>query len=329
MSVRDIRVRSEGGIIVETPNGAELRFDPRTPGGSHTVLSHAHADHLPRESGSVICSPLTARLAEHRRPNCCLRRAEHPTIELLPAGHIAGSRAALVRGDRWSLLYTGDICTRSRDYLEGFEAQSADVLIIETTYGRSEYAFPPIEETVRAAHEWLAAEPTRPAILFGYTLGKAQRILRLITGDLDRRVMTTASIEEVNRLIAAELDVEFDTELYDHDKGLRDDDILVLPSQMIRTAWVERLIETTNARTAGFSGWALDRGYRFQRGVDRGFVLSDHCGFAELASVVRHVDPDILYTCHGFMDAFARAMTREGFETRSLRANQRTFSDFV
>ena len=106
-------------------------------------------------------------------------------------------------------------------------------------------------------------------------------------------------------------------------------DVLVLPMQTTRLAWIEALVDRYDAVTVGFSGWAVDDAFVYRRGLDEGFVLSDHADFNELVEIVQAVDPERVYTTHGATEAFASHLTRaEGYETRALKAGQTTLEDF-
>jgi Cft2 family RNA processing exonuclease len=60
-----------------------------------------------------------------------------PTLEFYDAGHALGSAGLLVRGQRESLFYTGDVCFHDQTILKRarFQGVTADVLIMETTRG--------------------------------------------------------------------------------------------------------------------------------------------------------------------------------------------------
>lgn len=324
----ELSVTLTDGLTVAGPETGPFRLDPQQPGGALTVVSHAHADHLPNAAGAVVCSPVTAAVAAVRRPDAPLDRMDSDRVRLLPAGHVAGSRAALIEVDGVSVLYTGDVCVRSRDYLDGFDPPAADVLIMEATYGKPEYVFPPVADVCATAREWLAEHPDRPALLFGYAFGKAQRVLRLVARDQFERVFTTAAVRSVNEVLADRLDVSFDTAPFTDEVELAAGDALVLPSQLAGASWVDRLADRHDAVTAGFSGWAIDESYRYRRGLDRGFPLSDHADYEELLAIARAVDPELVYLNHGFTSAFAQALTRVGFDARALQAYQSTFDDF-
>jgi putative mRNA 3-end processing factor len=291
-----------------------------------TVVSHAHGDHWPETETAAVCSPLTAALVTARR-EVSLGRTTDDRVELLPAGHVPGSRAALVtdpNGTRY--LYTGDVCTRPRFYLEGFDPPDADVLVVESTYGEPGYTFPDHETVAANVVEWLA-DTDGPVLLFGYALGRAQE-LELLAERAGRTTYTTDAVRRVNEVIEGSLDVEFAVEPYTSEVDLGPDDALVLPMTTARIDWVDRLASEAGAVKAGFSGWAVDESFRFRGNYDVTFPLSDHCDFAELLGLVDAVDPDRVYTQHGSSAAFARTLTREDYEATALQENQTALGDF-
>ena len=319
------------GVTLDLASGDRVVFDGTAPADVR-VLSHAHADHqVGRTAGPVVCSPLTAALVETRQNRALAVADAPPNVDLLNAGHVAGSRAALVTdhdtGRRY--LYTGDVCPRDRFYLEGFDPPDADVLIVETTYGTPDYRLPPTDEVVGEIHDWLDDTRDRVAVMYGYSLGRAQKLQRIAAGADRGRVFVTDTVADVNAVVEPHLDVTFDGERLDDDSDLHPGDVLVAPAGAARGSVVGRLLDRDDVVTAGFSGWAIDRSFRFRRGYDAGFPLSDHADFDELVGIVRAVDPDRVYAHHGFAEAFARHLTIEhGYETRALKRNQATLADF-
>jgi putative mRNA 3-end processing factor len=337
-----VTVHYRDGIEVTLSDGARVvcdADDPPTTGGrtnrgpaGHAaedvvVVSHAHGDHFPEGEASAVCSALTADLATARR-DVPLHRTTDDRVELLPAGHVAGSRAALVTDpDGTRYLYTGDVCTRSRFYLDGFEPPDADVLVVESTYGEPEYVFPDHETVAGEIRTWLA-ETADPVILFGYALGRAQK-LQLLAEEAGRdRLFTTDAVFRVNEAVESHLGVSFASDPYTSDVELRAGDALVLPMTTARIDWIASLADESGAVKAGFSGWAVDDAFRFRGDYDVTFPLSDHCDFEELVELVDAVDPERVYTQHGSADAFADHLTRRGYEATALRQNQTALDDF-
>ena len=324
-------VQIRDGIEILLDAGERVVADASAPDGDINILSHAHGDHLySSPPAELVCSETTAALAASRRPDSDRPTViEHPRVELLESGHIAGSRAALIEDESATVLYTGDVSTRDRFYLTGFNPVPADVLIVEATYGKPTYDLPPQDDVEAAFVDWLDETMDAPVIAFGYTLGRAQELLLLGDRSARTRVLTTDAIDRINRVIESEMDVEFDTEAYDTEIDLEAGDFLVLPSQTNRLTWVESLVDDAEAITVGVSGWAVESSFKFRAGYDETFALSDHCGFTELLDLVEAVDPEIVYTNHGFTTELAQEITsRLGYRTQALQRNQTTLGDF-
>jgi putative mRNA 3-end processing factor len=322
-----VTVRYRDGIEIELSDGTRVVCDADEPDGDVTVVSHAHGDHLPRQETKAVCSPLTAELGTVRGDEP-LTRTTHDRVQLLPAGHVAGSRAALVTDpDGTRYCYTGDVCTRSRFYLEGFDPPEADVLIVEATYGEPEYVFPAHHDIAGEIVDWLS-DTDAPVLLFGYALGRAQK-LQLFAQQAGRdRLFATDGVHRINTAIESHCDVTFASESFDQDVELRAGDALVLPLTSARFDWIDRLCADTGAVKAGFSGWAVDDSFRFRGDYDVTFPLSDHCDFSELCALVDAVAPDRVYTQHGAVDSLAEALTRSGVDATALRKDQTSLEDF-
>ena len=323
------------GVEIEFASGERIVCDGVPKGSSKqevtTAVSHAHGDHLVDTAGEIVASELTVALASIRQSECKPEKITHPAVDLIPAGHIAGSRAVLLTDPETDCryLYTGDCRLSDRLYLDGFDPVDADVLILETTYGDPKYRFPSPEKTHNRIREWLAQTMDDVVILFGYALGRAQKLQVLLESTARSRVFITDAIAELNAVIESHHEISFDARRYTTDVTLQPGDAVVLPMQTTRLGWIESLIEATDAITAGFSGWAIDDSFIYQRGVDKGFVLSDHCDYDELIELVTTVDPERVYTQHGFTETFATRLTREhGYDTQALKSNQSTLGDF-
>ncbi len=321
-----VTVRYRDGVEITLSDGTRVVCDAGDPDGDVTVVSHAHGDHLPDGEATAVCSPLTAALGTARRDDP-LHRTTDDRVDLLPAGHVAGSRAALITDpDGTRYCYTGDVCTRSRLYLEGFDPPDVDVLIVESTYGEPGFAFPPYETVAAEIDDWLR-ETAAPVLLFGYALGRAQK-LQLLADRAGRTVYTTDAVQRVNEAIEANRDVSFPAADYGDDVDLGTGDALVLPMTTARIDWIDKLAEETGAAKAGFSGWAVEESFRYRGNYDATFPLSDHCDFPELLALVDAVDPDEVYTQHGSSDALARHLTNEGYDAQALRRGQTSLGEF-
>ena len=346
-------VRRKDGIHVDAGAGRTVVADASSAVGDVNVVSHAHADHTFRRTPeTVVCSAETAAIVEARTGTAIPEfREETAEITLLPAGHVVGSRAALIevdtaessaaksketsasgdRGRPTRYLYTGDFSVRDRCYLEGFEPVDADVLIMETTYGDPRYRFPPEAELQGRIRDWLADHDDRPLFLFGYSLGRSQKLQWLAREATNRPLVVYDSIRTVNDAIEAATDLQFPARSFSKADGdtLSGDEIVVLPSHFARRDWVEKLVARHDGLKVGFSGWAVEQSFRYRGGYDETFPLTDHCDYDELLAVVEAVDPDVVYTHHGFDAAFADTLqTTFGREARPLLGAQTRLDDF-
>lgn len=325
----EIRIRD--GVEIEFESGELVVADASEPTGDINILSHAHGDHLYSEPpDQIVCSGTTAQLAATRRDS--VRRPEvvdHPMVTLYGSGHIPGSRAALIDNGQTSVLYTGDLSIRDRFYLNGFEPVDADILIIESTYGKPEFQLPPQDEEEAAFVSWLNETLGTPVLAFGYTLGRAQELQLLGERSGRETIYVTEAIERINRVIESELDVTFAVERYSSETTLDPNDLLVLPSQTNRLSFVDTLIEDSGAIKVGVSGWAVDSSFKYRGDFDQTFALSDHCGFSELIEVVEAVAPEKVYTNHGFAEELASEITTQlGMGSQALKQNQTTLGEF-
>ncbi len=318
-------IRLGNGILLEM-DGRRFRFDPRsTVSEELNMVSHAHSDHIPSSFRTleVVCSEVTRDLIKIRRGKE-LDLVDDPCLEALEAGHIPGSNMFMVSGER-SVLYTGDFCTRRKAHLDAAKPVKCDSLIIEATYGKPRYVFPDHEEILGAARDWLEDLVAHggSAVLFAYPLGKSQE-LSMAFHDLPLRLHH--SIAENNRVLVRHGYGLCTDELDEHgEKG----PVVYITSGMGKDKERVARMRKAGARTAAFSGWALDRSFAYTSTVDEGFPLSDHCGYDELMRFVEGCSPDVVYTTHGFDKAFASSVRKElGIDARPLVAKQRTMDQF-
>ncbi|RYG53152.1 DNA ligase, partial [bacterium] len=182
-------VLSRGGIYVPQH---DLWLDPH-----HTrpvaFVTHAHADHM-KKHGHVYASPPTAAMMRARG---ALKTRFHTLawgepvawngaqVSLYPAGHVLGSSQILVEGrDGERLLYSGDFKLRESRSSETIEVPQADVVVMETTFGRPRYEFPELDNVMEQIRSWCrdVIAQKRTPVLFCYSLGKGQEVLAGLHG---------------------------------------------------------------------------------------------------------------------------------------------------
>ena len=302
--------------------GLWLDARKRQRGEECVFVSHAHADHIAAHD-EVILTEATSLFMRTRLPG---KRREHivnfgervefqferETFHLtaLPAGHILGSAMAFIEWHDESLLYTGDFKLRHSLAAEKQQTCRADWLIMETTFGLPRYRFPS-EETVRGdivkfCREALAAGAT--PVLYGYSLGKSQEILRGLDGS-GLPVMLQRDVRKMTKLYE-KLGITFPAhEAFDPETARGK--VIIAPPNSLKTM---QKIALGPMRTAVITGWAMDSSCRFRSGTDAAFPLSDHADYDGLLELVNLVQPKKVFTVHGFTREFAQTLRVQGVD---------------
>jgi hypothetical protein len=236
-------------------------------------------------------------------------------ITLHPAGHVLGSAQTLVEADFGRLLYTGDLKTRSGRTTAAARPLAADVLVLESTFGKPRYTFPDTAEVIEAVLNWCRETIAGGSVpvLLGYSLGKGQEILSTLALDGLPIYLHPAlyGVTEVYR----DLDCRFPAYRRLGDDRI-DRAIVVCPPQARNGRLVAAI---ANARTAALTGWAMDASLRQRLGVDAVFPLSDHADFTELCAYAERVGARMTYTVLGFDDDLALSLRRRGLRAAPLR----------
>lgn len=319
-------IKEKDGIHIDL--GEKFVVDSRKALGDVNIASHAHMDHAFQGDGKVVASDLTRRLLESRLDRE-LSLGEHPDVKLIDSGHILGSTAALIESDGKRILYTGDVSTRDRAYIKGFKPVEADILVTESTYGIPAYSFPDQKEIENNIKAFI--KETEAPFLFGYSLGKAQKIQYLVRQVTDKPIVAHGAVIKMNKVVEKHTDLSFDARPYGENKDLlRDGEgIFIGPTRFSKEEALDELVEASNGVKAGFSGWGMMDQYKYRGGYDRVFPFSDHCGFNDLVEMVKAVNPEKVYTHHGFDSEFASYLKREeGINARALKENQASLTDF-
>ena len=301
----------------------ELWLDPRRP-RPRAVISHAHDDHVAAHP-LAYATPATCRLVSHRRPSLAAVQPldygetlalERCRLSFYPAGHVLGSAQTLVESDAGRILYTGDLKTR-RGFTSGSATPvKADVLVLESTFGKPHYRFPDASEVIANVVRWCSQviDGGATPVLLGYSLGKGQEILSALAAEgfaiaLHRSLF---GVTEVYR----ELGCEFpDYHLLDGEVGRPT--VAIVPPTARREGLREWL---GDFQTASLTGWAMDASLKDRLDVDATFPLSDHADFEELCCYAEAVGAELTYTVLGFDEELAMHLRRRGLRAKALAA---------
>ncbi|MGH8102632.1 MAG: MBL fold metallo-hydrolase RNA specificity domain-containing protein, partial [Chthoniobacterales bacterium] len=313
-----IEVRYERGVYLPAQ---DLWLDPSEP-KRFAFVSHAHSDHIAPHD-EIIVSERTARLMQTRLPG---RRVEHVLpfnetrtiravdVTLLPAGHIFGSAQLFVSSSAGALLFTGDFKLRPGKSVELAQWREAETLVMETTFARPRYQFPPTEEVVQEIVTFCreTIEDGAVPVLLGYSLGKAQEILCALDG-ADLTPMLHGAVYQMTRIYE-----QFGQSFCKYVRYRPSDlagKVLICPPSANGSSMLDKI---RRKRVAIISGWAVDPSAMYRYQVDAAFPLSDHADYNDLLRYVDLVKPKRVLTLHGFAAEFARDLRERGIDAWAL-----------
>lgn len=293
-------------------------------------VSHAHADHIARHQLALV-TPGTACLYQHRlgAQHRVLEMAYRTPLEFgglrltaLPAGHCLGSAMLHADDGQRSLLYTGDFKLGPSATSEPAELPHADILVMESTFGRPHYRLPPrdtiVAQLLDLVHTALAQGVT--PVIHAYPLGKSQEVTRLLTraGVPVLQHAVVFAISQIYQSCGVDLG---DCARYEG-QPLAGHAVVTLP----RSAPHYRLPRLGRAVSIAVTGWAMDQSTKYRLGVDHALPLSDHADYDELIETVERVAPREIFCTHGPPE-FADDLRDRGFNASPLQpaAQRRLF----
>jgi Cft2 family RNA processing exonuclease len=167
----------------------------------------------------------------------------------------------------------------------------------------------------------VALQQGRQPIVMGYSLGKAQEIVRILT---DAGVPVTchgavaninATYEKLGVPVGPYRRYDYADFHGERPMDLQQRGVLVAPPQVARSAFVTRF---HNPLRIMMSGWAKSPGAQYRYGVDHVLPLSDHADFDELLELIEQVQPKKIYTHHGFPE-FVETLRAKGLNAERAK----------
>jgi putative mRNA 3-end processing factor len=313
---------TESGLYCEA---GDFHVDPWRP-VARAVVTHAHSDHLTWGCDRYLVAARGLGVARERLgqwrdrvdgiPFGEARTINGVRVSLHPAGHILGSAQIRLeyRGEVW--VASGDYKTDPDPTCDAWEPVRCHTFITESTFGLPIYRWPAPAQVFDDVNAWWRANAAagRTSLLFGYGLGKAQRLLAgldpeigpiLVHGAVDR--MTELYREAgvalpPTRHVGAVTDVPSGA-------------MVVAPPSADGSAWARKFGPQS---TAFASGWMLVRGARRRRSVDRGFTLSDHVDWPQLLQAIDATGAERVLVTHGFTGPVVRWLQERGLAAAAL-----------
>jgi len=325
--------QEEDLLVVARPEGlycppGDFYIDPWRP-VARAVITHAHSDHARAGHGHYLAhtdsaGTLRARLGRDIALQT-LRYGEaiehHGVrVSLHPAGHVLGSaQVRLEHGGRvW--VASGDYKTEPDGTCPPFEPVPCDTFITESTFGLPVYRWPTQPVLFAQIDAWWRAnaEAGRASVLFCYAFGKAQRILHGVDASIGP-IVVHGAVEPLNAVYRA-AGVALPPTLRVGDEGvdaaLLKRSLVLAPPSAQGSPWMKRF---GNYADGFASGWMQLRGARRRRGVDRGFVMSDHADWPGLQQAIAGTGAERVFVTHGSVQVMVRWLTENGLDAQSFK----------
>ncbi|PWW45544.1 ligase-associated DNA damage response exonuclease [Melaminivora alkalimesophila] len=325
---------SDADLVVARPEGlycppGGFYIDPWRP-VERAVVTHAHSDHARPGHGHYLAHALSAGALRARLgADICLQTLEYGEqvahhgvrLSLHPAGHVLGSAQVRIEHGGQVWVASGDYKLEDDGTCAPFEPVRCDTFITESTFGLPIYRWPSQPELFCEIDGWWRANAAagRPSVLLCYAFGKAQRILHGVDRSIGP-IVVHGAVEPLNAVYRA-AGVELAPTLRVSDPGvdaqlLRRALVLAPPSAQ-GTPWMRRFARHSDAFA---SGWMQLRGARRRRGVDRGFVMSDHADWPGLQAAIAATGAERVFVTHGSVATLVRWLREErGLDARAFQ----------
>lgn len=292
------------------------------------VITHAHSDHARygckhylahHDSAAVMRLRLGNDISLQTMAYGETRTINGVKVSLHPAGHIPGSAQVRVEqgGEVW--VVSGDYKIQPDGVCEPFEPVKCHTFITESTFGLPVYHWQPQSLVFQDINNWWRQnrEAGKVSVLCGYSLGKAQRIVKNVDLSIGP-VFSHGAIFNVNETLReAGFDLPFLPKVSNEfSKKDFEGALIVAPPSVGGTTWLKRFGPHS---LAVCSGWMQVRGNARRRNVDRGFVLSDHADWEGLLSAVKATEAEKVYVTHGFTSIFSRYLNEIGIPAAEVK----------
>ncbi len=318
-------------LLQESPAGlycpqGDFYVDPwrRVP---RAVITHAHADHARTGMDQYLTTEDGHRVLRRRVGNTAhIDTIPYGTtltingvrVSLHPAGHVLGSAQVRIEYRGYVVVISGDYKVLHDATCRPFEPVRCNAFVSECTFGLPVFRWPNPDEVFGQINQWWRQTRDRgeTAVIFAYSLGKAQRILKSLDPFIGPIVCHRA-VEELNEDYRDTGVTLPETTVPDHrQKSARPEGaIIIAPPAVQDSSWLKPFGICSMATA---SGWMMIRGTRRWMSVDRGFVLSDHADWPGLLKAISATGAEKVLVTHGRTGPMVRWLREKGIDSNSL-----------
>ena len=281
-------------------------------GGKCDILytSHAHTDHIrsPNKKKGLISSKPTSEMTGYN-----VKPTNYKDIKLFSAGHVLGSTQIAIETDGNKIVYTGDFKLKKDLTNKPAEIKECDTLIIESTYGGTDFQFPDREDVYDNISKWVKNHDKDIILFGGYALGKSQEIIKVLNDYCDITPIVDQKIEDKCKTYD-KFGVKLNRVVAGSDEALemmRHEFTAVMPQRIINRSFGFKLglIHGRKVSTAVTTGQTTWRHFD----VDKTFLISDHADQHDIETYIEQANPKKIYTCHGNEVKTAHLLSQLGY----------------
>jgi putative mRNA 3-end processing factor len=298
------------------------------------LITHAHSDHarpgsnyyLTVKQGELL---LKQRLGKHINlqtinysDNIYINGVK---VSFHPAGHILGSSQIRIEFNGEVVVISGDYKLEKDFTCDKFEPLKCNTFITESTFGLPIFKWCSQIMLFNEINSWWQGNKDLNiiSIIFGYALGKAQRIIAGLDPSIGP-IFSHPAVEIINQCyrnsgvnLPNTINIsEFST------NNIPDDAMIVAPP----SADILQMIGKTRDFSSAFaSGWMQIRKNRKRNSFDRGFTLSDHADWEGLLQAIKETQAQNVLITHGYSSQLSNWLCEKGYNARVLEK----FSDML
>ncbi len=311
---------TDKGIYCEP---AQVYLDPWKP-VDKAIISHGHADHSRWGHKKYITHHRNVPIIKHRLGEINVTGknwgqtflVNGVKFSLHPAGHIVGSSQIRVehKGEVW--VFTGDYKVEDDGLATPYETVKCHTFITECTFGLPAFKWTGQAEVFTDINNWWAQNKAegKTSVLFGYSLGKAQRLLKHLDPSIGK-IYTHGAVENMTEVLRSVVDLRTTSLIT---KETKKEELLgnmvIAPPSAHGSTWIRKMVPYV---TASASGWMTFRGARRRRAIDKGFVISDHCDWDGLLDSIKSTGAEKIICTHGYTEIFSKYLRELGYDART------------
>jgi putative mRNA 3-end processing factor len=232
---------------------------------------------------------------------------------------VLGSAQISVEANGLRIVASGDYKPRPDPTCATFEPVPCDVFITEATFGLPVFRHPAAAGEIERLLKSVARNAERAHLVGVYSLGKAQRVIRLIRdAGYDKPLFIHGALQKLCDYYQDQGIDLGDLRPATVAAGSRGDfagAIVLGPPSAFGDKWARRFPDPLIVFA---SGWMQVRARARQRGVELPLVISDHADWDELLETIETVAPGEVWVTHGREEALVRWCELNGIPARPL-----------